>query len=71
MDLATLELSGAVDEAFFESYAGHLPIEDGYALRKHVYMLYYVLDKVRLYGNTHHILAAVEYAREILRRCGC
>jgi fructosamine-3-kinase len=71
IDLALLEFLCGVDKNFFECYTRNIPISEGFELRKHVYMLYYALEDVRLYGNTHHILAAVEYTREVLHRCGC
>jgi len=71
IDLAFLEFLCGVGKSFYECYTRHLAIPEGFDLRKYVYMLYFALEDVRLYGNTHHILAAVEYAREVLRRCGC
>ena len=70
VDLALLDLHCQIDERFFESYTQHLPVDEGYAIRKYVYMLYFVLDSVRLYGNTHDILSAVDCSRAVLQRCG-
>jgi fructosamine-3-kinase len=71
VDLALLEFHCGVGEAFFERYRQFLAIEEGYTLRRHVYRLYFVLNQVRLYGSSHHILAAMEASREILQQCGC
>ena len=70
VDLAGLELLATVDDVFFASYRKRKPVAEGYDLRKHIYMLYAVLDCVRLYGDTHYILDAMDRVREILRRCG-
>lgn len=71
VDLVLLELHCGVGDAFFERYRRHVPIDEGYTLRKHVYRLYFVLNQVRLYGSSHQILAVMEASREILQQCGC
>jgi fructosamine-3-kinase len=71
LDLAVLEFSCGVGRAFFDAYRRHLPIQEGYSLRKYVYMLYFIFERILRYGNTHHILSAVDCTREILQRCGC
>ena len=70
VDLARLELFDMVDAPFFDTYTEQLPIGTGYQLRKRLYQLYTVLDQVRLYGDTHLILNAMEKVRGLLRECG-
>lgn len=70
VDLALVEYRLRASPAFFDAYRERMPIHEGYELRKYVYMLYSVLEDVGLFGNTHHILGAIELTREILQRCG-
>jgi len=70
VELAGLELLEAADDVFLASYRKQKPLAEGYDLRKRIYMLYTVLDQVRLYGDTHYILNAMDRVRDLLRQCG-
>ena len=70
LDLALMELRASPEPSFFEGYREELPIDEGYEFRKKVYMLYHVLDDVRLHGETHQILTAMDLVKGIVRECG-
>jgi len=70
LDLALMELRASPEPSFFEGYREELPIDEGYEFRKRIYMLYHVLDDVRLHGETHQILTAMDLVTGIVRECG-
>ena len=70
LDLALMELRASPDPSFFEGYREELPIDEGYEFRKRIYILYHVLDDVRLHGETHQILSAMELVKGIVRESG-
>lgn len=69
VDLAALELYCRVGTPFFEAYSQHLPVAEAYSVRKHLYTLYMLLDEVRMYGSTHHILGVMDVSRRVLQGC--
>ena len=70
LDLALMEMRASPEPSFFEGYREELPIDEGYEFRKKIYMLYHVLDDVRLHGETHQILTAMDLVNGIVRECG-
>ena len=70
LDLALMELRASPEPSFFEGYREEIPIDEGYEFRKRIYMLYHVLDAVRLHGETHQILTAMDLVKGIVRECG-
>jgi protein-ribulosamine 3-kinase len=49
-DLAMTELFGGFSPEFYEAYAEALPLDPGYARRKHLYNLYHILNHLNLFG---------------------
>ena len=70
LDLALMEMRASPEPSFFEGYREELPIDEGYEFRKKIYMLYHVLDDVRLHGKTHEILTAMDLVKSIVGECG-
>ena len=68
LDLAMLELHRGLDESFLDGYRSEMPIDDGYELRKQVYILYANLEKVRTHGSAHHVLGAMDILERLLRQ---
>ena len=50
-DLAMTELFGGFPAAFYRAYREAAPLEAGYAVRKHLYNLYHVLNHLNLFGG--------------------
>ena len=50
-DLAMTELFGGFGAAFYSAYQEAWPLDPGYAVRKHVYNLYHVLNHAHLFGG--------------------
>lgn len=49
-DLAMTELFGGFATEFYRSYESALPLDPGYGRRKHIYMLYHLLNHLNLFG---------------------
>lgn len=56
-DLAMTELFGGFPRDFHEAYFAIAPVDAGYALRKHVYNLYHVLNHLNLFGAAYRAQA--------------
>ena len=52
-DLAMTELFGGFPQSFYASYHAELPLDAGYATRKHLYNLYHVLNHLNLFGGSY------------------
>jgi len=50
-DLAMTELFGGFPADFYASYDEAWPLDSGYALRKHLYNLYHLLNHLNLFGS--------------------
>jgi protein-ribulosamine 3-kinase len=50
-DLAMTELFGGFAPDFYAAYREHWPLDSGYALRKHLYNLYHLLNHLNLFGG--------------------
>jgi protein-ribulosamine 3-kinase len=50
-DLAMTELFGGFPREFYAAYESQLPLEAGYAKRKHLYNLYHLLNHLNLFGG--------------------
>lgn len=50
-DIAMTELFGGFAPAFYEAYTGAWPLDAGYAVRKHLYNLYHLLNHLNLFGS--------------------
>ena len=50
-DVAMTELFGGFPEEFYEAYDECWPLESGYAVRKHLYNLYHLLNHLNLFGG--------------------
>lgn len=50
-DLAMTELFGGFPKAFYAAYEAAYPLARGYALRKHLYNLYHLLNHLNLFGG--------------------
>ena len=50
-DLAMTELFGGFSGDFYAAYREALPLDAGYAVRKHLYNLYHVLNHLNLFGG--------------------
>jgi fructosamine-3-kinase len=50
-DLAMTELFGGFPKAFYAAYEAAYPLEPGYALRKHLYNLYHLLNHLLHFGE--------------------
>ena len=64
-DLAMAHLFGGFDDAFFEAYDAAWPLPDGYALRRHFYKLYHMLNHANLFGGPY-VSAAEKLCRRVL-----
>jgi fructosamine-3-kinase len=65
-DLAMTELFGGFPKAFYAAYEAAYPLESGYALRKHLYNLYHLLNHLNLFGGGY--LGQVQATLGLLRR---
>jgi len=61
-DLAMTELFGGFAAEFYAVYQAAYPLEPGYAVRKHLYNLYHLLNHLNLFGGGY-----LEQARSTLR----
>ena len=50
-DIAMTELFGGFAPVFYEAYTGAWPLDAGYAVRKHLYYLYHLLNHLNLFGS--------------------
>lgn len=50
-DLAMTELFGGFSGDFYASYREAFPLDSGYAMRKHLYNVYHVLNHLNLFGG--------------------
>lgn len=50
-DLAMTELFGGFGSDFYAAYREHKSIDPGYAVRKHLYNLYHILNHLNLFGG--------------------
>ncbi len=50
-DLAMTELFGGFPAAFYAAYEAAYPLDAGYAVRKHLYNLYHLLNHLNLFGG--------------------
>jgi fructosamine-3-kinase len=50
-DLAMSELFGGFPREFYAAYKAAYPLEPGYAVRKHLYNLYHLLNHLNLFGG--------------------
>ena len=50
-DLAMTELFGGYSRSFYDAYRSEYPLDAGYAMRKHLYNLYHVLNHLNLFGG--------------------
>ena len=50
-DLAMSELFGGFPREFYAAYGAAYPLERGYAVRKHLYNLYHLLNHLNLFGG--------------------
>ena len=64
-DLAMTELFGGFPKAFYAAYEEAYPLDSGYALRKHLYNLYHLLNHLNLFGSGY--LAQVKATLGLLR----
>lgn len=49
-DIAMTELFGGFGPEFYSAYQSHLPLPDGYPLRRELYNLYHMLNHLNLFG---------------------
>lgn len=63
-ELAMLTLFGSPPRAFFDAYAGHATLRDGWRERAPLYNLYHLLNHVNLFGTAY-----VASLRNALTRC--
>lgn len=49
-DIAMTELFGGFPDSFYRAYDEELPLDAGYAKRKHLYNLYHLLNHLNLFG---------------------
>src|SRR6185503_6794480 len=52
-DLAMTELFGGFAPEFYAAYEDELPLDEGYAWRKHLYNLYHLLNHLNLFGGAY------------------
>jgi fructosamine-3-kinase len=52
-DLAMTELFGGFSRDFYAAYDASLPLDTGYAVRKHLYNLYHVVNHLNLFGSSY------------------
>ena len=52
-DIAMTELFGGFGAGFYSAYQAHLPLPDGYRLRKDLYNLYHILNHLNLFGEAY------------------
>jgi len=64
-DLAMTELFGGFAPEFYAAYERELPLDEGYAWRKHLYNLYHLLNHLNLFGSGYR--RQVEETLRLLR----
>jgi fructosamine-3-kinase len=52
-DMAMTELFGGFGLEFYAAYRAHAPLDPGYAVRRHLYNLYHVLNHLNLFGEAY------------------
>lgn len=52
-DVAMTELFGGFSNDFYAAYRDGYPLDTGYAVRKHLYNLYHVLNHLNLFGGSY------------------
>jgi fructosamine-3-kinase len=52
-DLAMTELFGGFPREFYEAYNGAYPLPAEYAMRKHLYNLYHLLNHLNIFGGAY------------------
>lgn len=52
-DIAMTELFGGFSREFYDAYSDVWPLSSGYAMRKHLYNLYHVLNHYNLFGSAY------------------
>ncbi|HFD91662.1 MAG TPA: fructosamine kinase family protein [Gammaproteobacteria bacterium] len=62
-DLAMTELFGGFSTDFYRAYESAWPLPEGYAMRKHLYNLYHILNHANLFGGGY-----VDQAANIIDR---
>lgn len=68
-DLAMTELFGGFPPSFYDAYREAAPLEPGYAVRKHLYNLYHVLNHANLLAvrsGSHHARQAHAMIQQLL-----
>ena len=50
-DLAMTELFGGFNREFYAAYNDHLPLDEGYPVRKTLYNLYHILNHLNMFGG--------------------
>ncbi len=63
-DLALSYMFGSFDNEFYQAYNNIHPKQDGFELRKPLYMLYHYLNHLNIFGNSY--LANVNYYTEFI-----
>lgn len=64
-DLAMTELFGGFEPEFYAAYQAVWPLDAGYAVRKHLYNLYHILNHFNLFGGSYAAQAA-KMTRQLL-----
>jgi fructosamine-3-kinase len=52
-DLAMTELFGGFDDRFYDAYREAWPVDDGYAVRRHIYNLYHLINHLNHFGESY------------------
>ena len=68
-DLAMTELFGGFPSEFYAAYRLHAPLDPGYALRRHLYNLYHLLNHFNLFG-AGYLQQCLELMRRLLAELG-
>jgi fructosamine-3-kinase len=58
------ELFGGFPREFYDAYRKEMPVDNGYARRKHLYNLYHLLNHLNLFGGGY--LAQVKSCLRLL-----
>ena len=53
MDLAMMQLFGGFDQAVFEAYQQHFPLEENWKYRIELFQLYYLLVHLNIFGSSY------------------
>lgn len=67
-DLAMSELFGGFPQSFHAAYRAAWPLDEGYAVRRHLYNLYHVLNHLNQFGASY-LRQAVELLDRLLAEC--